>query len=59
MITNEFITTKRSFNGQVIGADELTDLAVVKIDATDLKVAEFGNSDDIMVGDLFGYYIIA
>lgn len=42
---------ERSFNGQVIGADELTDLAVVKIDATDLKVAEFGNSDDIMVGE--------
>ena len=42
---------ERSFTGQVIGADELTDLAVVKIDATDLKVAEFGNSDDIMVGE--------
>lgn len=42
---------ERSFTGQVIGADELTDLAVVKIDATDLKVAEFGDSDDIMVGE--------
>lgn len=42
---------ERSFTGQVIGADELTDLAVVKIDANDLKVAEFGNSDDIMVGE--------
>lgn len=42
---------ERSFTGQVVGADELTDLAVVKIDATDLKVAEFGDSDDIMVGE--------
>lgn len=41
----------RSFTGQLVGADELTDLAVVKIDATDLPAAEFGDSDDIMVGE--------
>ena len=34
-----------------MGADELTDLAVVKVDANDLPAAEFGNSDDIMVGE--------
>lgn len=41
----------RSFTGEVIGADELTDLAVVRIDANDLPAAEFGDSDDIMVGE--------
>lgn len=34
----------------VIGADEATDLAVIKVDATDLTPAEFGSSDDLAVG---------
>lgn len=41
----------RSLSGRLIGADELTDLAVVKVDADDLPAAEFGDSDDIMVGE--------
>lgn len=41
----------RSFNGELVGADELTDIAVVKIKADDLPTAKFGNSDDIMVGE--------
>ena len=41
----------RTFNGELVGADELTDIAVVKIDAKDLPVAKFGNSDDIVVGE--------
>ena len=41
----------RTFNGELVGADELTDIAVVKIKATDLPTAKFGNSDDIMVGE--------
>ena len=41
----------RSLNGKLIGADEITDLAVVKVDADDLPAAEFGDSDDIMVGE--------
>lgn len=41
----------RSLSGKLVGADELTDLAVVKVDADDLPTAEFGNSDDIMVGE--------
>lgn len=41
----------RTLPGTVVGADEMTDLAVVKIDATDLPAAEFGNSDEIMVGE--------
>ncbi|MBQ7629223.1 MAG: trypsin-like peptidase domain-containing protein [Selenomonadaceae bacterium] len=41
----------RTLNGELVGADELTDIAVVKIDAKDLPVAKFGNSDDIVVGE--------
>ena len=41
----------RTLNGKLIGADALTDIAVVKIDANDLPVADFGNSDDIVVGE--------
>ena len=41
----------RSLNGKLIGADEITDLAVVKVDAKDLPVAEFADSSDIMVGE--------
>lgn len=36
--------------GTVIGIDKKTDLAVVKIDASDLKSAQFADSDKIYVG---------
>ncbi len=35
---------------EVIGADEATDLAVIKVDATGLTPAEFGDSDELAVG---------
>lgn len=35
---------------EVIGADEATDLAVIKVDATGLTPAEFGDSDALAVG---------
>ena len=42
----------KTYPGKVLGTDATTDLAVVKIDTKeDLTVAEFGNSDDIMVGE--------
>jgi len=41
----------RSFDGKVQGADEVTDLAVVKIDGKDLPVAPLGDSDQVQVGD--------
>ena len=37
-------------NAEVIGADEATDLAVIKVNATDLTPAEFGYSDQLVVG---------
>ena len=41
----------RTFKGKVLGADAVTDLAVVKIDADNLPVAEFGDSDSLQVGE--------
>jgi len=40
----------RSFPAEIVGSDELSDLAVLKIDAQDLPTANFGNSDEIRVG---------
>jgi S1-C subfamily serine protease len=42
----------RSFAGTVYGIDTLTDLAIVKIDATSLPVASLGSSDGLKVGQL-------
>nr|WP_231036358.1 trypsin-like peptidase domain-containing protein [Pectinatus sottacetonis] len=41
----------RTLPGKLVGTDPVTDIAVVKIDAKNLPVAKFGNSDDIMVGE--------
>lgn len=41
----------RSFPGRVIGGDEATDLAVVKINVDNLPIAEFGDSDSLLVGE--------
>ncbi|HEX5504536.1 MAG TPA: trypsin-like peptidase domain-containing protein [Thermomicrobiales bacterium] len=40
----------RSFEARLIGRDPQTDLAVVKIDATNLPSAPLGNSGDLQVG---------
>jgi serine protease Do len=42
----------REFQGRVYGIDTLTDLAIVKIDATGLPVAAIGESDGLKVGQL-------
>ncbi len=41
----------RTFDARQIGADAKTDLAVLKIEASDLKPAQFGNSDQVEVGE--------
>lgn len=41
----------RSLKGKVVGADALTDLAVVKVDASDLPTAQFADSDQAVVGE--------
>lgn len=41
-----------TIEAEIIGKDTQTDLAVLKVDRTDLKPAEFGTSSNIMVGEL-------
>lgn len=38
-------------SGKLIGTDEMTDIAVVKVEAKDLPVATLGNSDEVVVGE--------
>ncbi len=40
-----------SYSAQLVGTDSRTDIAVLKIDATGLQPATFGNSDNLNVGD--------
>jgi S1-C subfamily serine protease len=42
----------RTLSGRVYGIDTLTDLAIVKVDATDLPTAALGVSDELKVGQL-------
>jgi len=42
----------KEYQGKIIGQDERTDLAVIKIDANDLHYAEFGDSSQLEVGEL-------
>ncbi len=42
----------RTFPARVAGTDEKTDIAVIKIDAKNLPVAELGDSDAVRVGQL-------
>jgi len=42
----------RQFRGRVYGIDTLTDLAIVKIDASDLTAATVGSSDGLKIGQL-------
>jgi serine protease Do len=41
----------RSFTGRVLGADQVTDVAVVKIEANDVPVVTIGNSDQLLSGE--------
>ena len=45
------LTDDRSFLATLVGDDPVSDLAVLKIEATDLIPAEFGDSDVLRVGD--------
>lgn len=41
-----------SYQAALVGGDETSDLAVLKVEATDLTAAEFGDSDALRVGDM-------
>lgn len=45
------LNDNRTFNAKVVGADPSTDLALLKIDATDLPIVKFGDSDQLKVGE--------
>lgn len=45
------LTDKREFKAKVIGSDERTDIAVLKIDATGLPKVNIGDSDKVRVGE--------
>lgn len=43
---------RRRYEAQIVGTDEITDVAVIKIDADeDLPTVPLGNSDDLEIGD--------
>ncbi|MDX1903218.1 MAG: Do family serine endopeptidase [Thermonemataceae bacterium] len=45
------LTDGRTFKAKVVGTDPNTDLAVIKIEATNLPFLKFANSDDVKVGE--------
>lgn len=46
------LSNGKEYDGEVIGTDPQTDIAVVKIDATDLSALKIGNSDNVRVGEM-------
>ena len=44
------LTDGRRLRGDVVGTDRVTDLAVIKINATGLPTAKLGNSDNLLPG---------
>jgi S1-C subfamily serine protease len=40
-----------SYQGRVLGTDSITDVAVIKIEATDLPIVSFGNAEDLTPGE--------
>ena len=45
------LTGGESYSAQLVGADLKTDLAVLKVDQTGLACAEFGDSDQVELGE--------
>jgi serine protease Do len=43
-------SNKKSYSAELIGADPSSDLALLKVQATDLKPITFTNSDDVQIG---------
>lgn len=43
---------EKEYDAQLVGTDSVSDVAVLKIDATGLTPATYGNSDQLSVGDM-------
>ena len=50
-ITVHLYNDEKTYEAQIVGTDDITDLAVLKIDATDLQAAELGDSSQLSVGE--------
>ena len=50
-ITVTLYNDDTEYEAEIIGTDEQTDLAVIKIDKDDLTAAELGDSDSVQVGE--------
>jgi len=50
-VTVNLYNNTQEYEAQIIGSDDQTDLAVLKIEANNLIAAELGNSDNINVGE--------
>jgi len=50
-VTVKLYNDDTEYEAKIIGTDEQTDLAVIKIDKTDLTAAELGDSDSVQVGE--------
>ncbi len=46
------LTDRRTFDAKLVGSDAPSDLAVLKIDAANLRALALGNSDQLRVGDI-------
>lgn len=42
---------EKTYNAEIVGRDSKTDIAVLKIDASNLKPATLGDSDEVVVGE--------
>ena len=45
------LNDNRTYKAEIEGTDPTTDIAVLKIDAKNLSTIEFGNSDDVEIGE--------
>jgi len=45
------LTNREEYIARIVGSDKASDVAVLKVDAEDLPVLKFGDSDDLKVGE--------
>jgi serine protease Do len=51
-VSLELNGSTRTYTAKIVGTDPLSDVALIKIEATDLPHATIGNSSKLMVGDI-------